>query len=397
MFRIVLFLSKMDYGRMLRIVLFISFTAGTVSARLPESLAKAPSRILSETQNKSESVIPSWIADHIAGIVEVAVALALVVAVVGFCTRWCYRRKAPPLTRIDEESNPGSLVTYRVTDLMIATNNFSDSNLVGRGGFARVYRADLGGKRPAAVKRLLKVDSERFRKELSILLSLPRHPNLVNIFGICSDPGNQMIVLEYVANGTLFSHLHENHGGADPLSWTARKKIARQVAEALKHLHEEVKPPIIHRDVKSKNVLLEDDFSAKLADFGIAKLGPKNNQSTCTALYGTPGYMDPQYASEGSCSVKSDVYSFGVLLLELITGSQAVIKEKGQLKTLVNRTRENRSNRRTIMRIVDQSLPDHNNGEELRKMIRIANHCLESDGRDRPSMAEVVDRIGNFT
>lgn len=282
-----------------------------------------------------------------------------------------YCRKARPPTRIDEESNPGSWVTYRARDLIIATNKFSDSNLVGEGGFGRVYRAHLGGNRIGAVKRLLKVDSELFDEELSILLRLPRHPNLVNLLGICKDPGSHMIVFEYVANGTLYSRLHENQGVAGPLSWADRKGIARQVAEALRHLHEQAKPPIIHRDVKSKNVLLENDSSAKLADFGIAKLGPRNNRSTATNPRGTFGYMDPQCVSEHRCSAKSDVYSFGVLLLELITGSKALIGTEA----LVIRTRTDRLSRNTnnIIKIVDQSLPDPNNRDELLEMMRIAN------------------------
>jgi len=166
---------------MLNIVLLLSFTSGTVLARLPESLAKAPSRLLDETDNKS--VIPNLRADHIVVIALVAAVLPIL----GTC--WWYCRKARPSTRIDVESNPGSWVTYLVRDLIVATNNFSDSNLVGEGGFGRVYRADLGGNRIGAIKRLLKVDSTLFGEELSILLRLPRHPNLVNLLGICADPG----------------------------------------------------------------------------------------------------------------------------------------------------------------------------------------------------------------
>lgn len=292
-----------------------------------------------------------------------------------------------PPTRIDEEPNPGLWVTYRVGDLILATNNFSD--VLGEGRFGCVYRADLGGNRMGAVKRLRQVDSTLFGKELSILLRVPRHPNIVNLLGICSDPDNQMMVFEYVANGTLFSRLHENQGVAGPLSWAARKKIARQVAEALRHLHEQPNPPIIHRDVKSKNVMLENDFSAKLVDFGIAKLGPKNYRSTGTNPCGTFGYMDPQCISEGTCSAKSDVYSFGVLLLELITGSKALIGTDA----LVIRTRTDRlsGDRNNIIKIVDESLTNGNNRSELLAMIEIANQCLEIERGQRPSMADVVN------
>jgi len=181
--------------------------------------------------------------------------------------------------------------------------------------------------------------------------------------------------------GTLFSRLHENQRVAGPLSWAARKEIARQVAEALRHLHEQANPPIIHRDVKSKNVLLEND----------AKLGPRNNRSTGTTPRGTFGYMDPQCVSEHRCSAKSDVYSFGVLLLEIITGSKALIG----IEALVIRTRTDclSTDTNNIIRIVDQALPDRNNRNELLGMIRIANRCLRGKRDNRPTLTEVVNMM----
>lgn len=369
-----------DFGTILSIVLFLSLISDTLLARVPSATLPAP---VPGKFSELRSVSPSGIYKDIA----IGCAVFVVLAVLLYFVLWkcCYYcRKA------DEDSNP---FTYRVKDLNRATNNFSGSNLVGEGAFGSVYRADFGENRIAAVKKLREVDSQLFTGELSILLRMPRHPNLVNLVGFCSDADNQMILFEYVANGTLFSRLHENQGVGRPLSWAARKEIARQVGEALRHLHEEANPPIIHRDVKSKNVLLENDFSAKLADFGIAKLGPKNNRSTGTNPCGTPGYMDPQYVRRGKCSTKSDVYSFGVLLLELITGSEALIGSDA----LVNRTRKDRlsTNENDIMKIVDQSLPHCN---ELQEMIAIANLCLQRKKRDRPSMAQIVNimqGIGN--
>lgn len=377
---------------MRNIVSFLSFTFPMVLARLPQPLANAPSRLLSETHKKS--VISSWIDDNCTVIVLV-LGFALLVALLVILEMCCCQETRPP-KRIDEESNPGLgdcpglWATYGVRDLIVATNNFSDSNAVGEGGFAIVYRADFGGNRIRAAKRLREVDPNLFGAELAILLMVPHHPNLVNLLGICSDPDNQIILFEYVANGTLFSRLHENQGVAGPLSWTARKEIARQVAEALRHLHEDANPPIIHRDVKSKNVLLENDFFAKLADFGIAKLGPKNNRSIATTPRGTFGYMDPQCAREHRCSAKSDVYSFGVLLLELITGKTALIGTEA----LVVRTRKDRLSRdaNNIINIVDPNLPDPNRNELL-EMIRIANRCLRGKRERRPTMTEVVNMM----
>jgi len=166
--------------------------------------------------------------------------------------------------------------------------------------------------------------------------------------------------------------------------------IAYQVAVALQYLHEEAKPPILHRDVKSANVLLVDDHYAKLADFGLSKLGPKNNQFTITAVRGSYGYMDPQYVRTRRYSAKSDVYSFGVLLLELITGLKS-LHDDTPLAEWSQTYRSEGIDR--FITIVDQNMIPHINMMELQNMIKIVNVCLAEISEERSSMREILNMM----
>lgn len=295
----------------------------------------------------------------------------------------------------DESSNPTGnhleepigIRTYTKEELANYTNHFSTE--IGKGMSGFVYRADLPGGRVGAVKRATNLDCKSFNQELSVLLRLPRHPNLVDLFGLCLEEDERFLVFEYIANGSLFDRLHKNKGLASPLSWAARMDIAYQIAGALKYLHEKANPPILHRDVKSANVLLVEDNSAKLADFGLSKLGPRDNQATFTDVRGSRGYIDPLYINTGRFSSKSDVYSFGVLLLELVTG----LRSLHHGVPLAEWTKKYRLKYNTdqLMTIVDPNLKHHINIMEMQSMIKIANHCLGDITEERPSMKKVVN------
>lgn len=281
--------------------------------------------------------------------------------------------------------------TYTREEIADATDNFGTE--VGQGVSGSVYRANLPGNRIGAVKRATNLDPYLFKGELSVLLRLPRHPHLVDLIGLCVQAGERILVFEFISRGSLYDRLHKNNKGTlttDPLSWASRMDIAFQVALALQYLHEEAKPPILHRDIKSANILLEDDNSAKLADFGLSKLGPKNDQFTITAVRGSYGYMDPQYVKTGRYSAKSDVYSFGVLLLELITGLKSV-HDDTPLAEWSETYRSEGTER--FMRIVDRNVIEHTNMMEVHIMIKIANLCLRDISEERPSMREIVNRI----
>jgi len=200
-------------------------------------------------------------------------------------------------------------------------------------------------------------------------------------------------VFEFISNGSLYDRLHknkDNKGLTSPLSWTARMNIAFQVAVALQYLHEEARPPILHRDVKSANVLLVNDNCAKLADFGLSKLGPKNNQFTVTAVRGSYGYMDPQYVKTRRYSSKNDVYSFGVLLLELMTDFKSLHEDT----PLAEWTQSYRSEGiEKFMTIVDRNLIDHINTTELQNMIKIASLCLAEISEERSLMRGIVNMM----
>eukprot|EP01018_Ginkgo_biloba_P010847 Gb_36539 [translate_table: standard] len=285
----------------------------------------------------------------------------------------------------------GGIRTYTVEELAKATDGFQTK--VGEGGFGAVYRADLGGNQIGAVKRATRMglrDLHASQEELSMLLRL-RHPNLVNLIGLCFERGEQILVFEFISNGSLYDRLHIKKGGAArPLSWSNRMNIAAQVAVALYYLHEETKPAVVHRDVKSANVLLMDDNRAKLGDFGLSRFGPKDhNRATSTSVKGSYGYTDPEYIKTGRLSVKSDVYSFGVLLLELITG----LKSVQGMQTLPEWTQEYRLSEdvETVMAMVDPNLQGHIDlQQEVQNIVRIANNCVLEKGELRPSMREIV-------
>uniref|UniRef100_A0A0C9S8N7 non-specific serine/threonine protein kinase n=1 Tax=Wollemia nobilis TaxID=56998 RepID=A0A0C9S8N7_9CONI len=304
--------------------------------------------------------------------------------------------KMPNDERKPGDNIPDSLVglrTFTREKLAKATNDFTD--IIGEGGFGAVYRANLEGNRTVAVKRATKTrirDQKLFEEELSVLLRI-RHPYLVSLIGFCFEREEQCLVFEFVPQGNLYDRLHTKKGVANPLPWASRVHIAFQVAEALEYLHEKPKPPVLHRDIKSSNVLLVDDNNAKLADFGLSRLGPKKDETTFTTPQGSYGYMDPEYAIEGKLSLKSDVYSFGVLLLELVTGLQSL---QGTM-TLAESIKSQRLSEDTtvIMGIVDSSIRANVDSKQVENIITIANRCLAATGELRPHMSEIVTAMKN--
>ncbi|WVZ09642.1 hypothetical protein V8G54_014172 [Vigna mungo] len=225
-------------------------------------------------------------------------------------------------------SDPGGLGHSRswfsYEELMKATNGFSSQNLLGEGGFGCVYKGHLPDGREIAVKQL-KIgggQGEReFKAEVEIISRI-HHRHLVSLVGYCIEDSRRLLVYDYVPNNTLYFHLH---GENQPvLEWANRVKIAAGAARGLAYLHEDCNPRIIHRDIKSSNILLDFNYEAKVSDFGLAKLALDANTHITTRVMGTFGYVAPEYASSGKLTEKSDVYSFGVVLLELITGRKPV-------------------------------------------------------------------------
>ncbi|CAN6276447.1 unnamed protein product [Urochloa humidicola] len=286
-----------------------------------------------------------------------------------------------------------------------ATRGFS-SRVVGRGGFSTVYLASLpssSSSRLGAVK--VTCSSERlrraFRRELDVLLSL-RHPHVVRLLGYCDERDEGVLVFEYAPNGDLHEMLH---GAAAGLPWARRVAVAFQVAAALEYLHEGrgEDAPVIHGDIKASNVLLDADLNAKLCDFGFAHVGVAANAaggggggrpSAPRAVMGSPGYVDPHLLRSGVATEKSDVYSFGVLLLELLTGKEAVCRDtRHRLAAAVGPKLAGGE----VSDVLDQRLGGEYDAAEAAAVAEIAMECVSDRPELRPSMADVARALREKT
>ncbi|KAG5514721.1 hypothetical protein RHGRI_035946 [Rhododendron griersonianum] len=227
-----------------------------------------------------------------------------------------------------EASNNIAAQTFTFRELASATKNFRQECLLGEGGFGRVYKGQLEKTgQIVAVKQLDRNGFQGNREFLVevLMLSLLHHQNLVNLIGYCADGDQRLLVYEYMPLGSLEDHLLDLSSGQRPLDWFTRIKIGLGAAKGLEYLHDKANPPVIYRDLKSSNILLDREFNAKLSDFGLAKLGPVGDKTHVSSrVMGTYGYCAPEYQRTGQLTVKSDVYSFGVVLLELITGRRAI-------------------------------------------------------------------------
>ncbi|KAL6504032.1 hypothetical protein OROGR_025955 [Orobanche gracilis] len=238
--------------------------------------------------------------------------------------------KAPSMdTNNAATDNDHSAKAFTFRELATATKNFRQECLLGEGGFGRVFRGTLlPSGQTVAIRQLDRngiQTSKEFATEVSTL-SLLQHPNLVKIIGYCADGDQRILVYEYMPSGSVKNHLFDLPGGRKPLDWTARMKIALGIAEGLEHLHEKVDPPIIYRDLKSSNILVDEVNNPRLSEYGLAKLVQTsgNKMHVSPRVMAGYGYCAPEYERHGELTLKSDVYSFGVVLLELITGRSAL-------------------------------------------------------------------------
>uniref|UniRef100_A0A7N0UGY6 non-specific serine/threonine protein kinase n=1 Tax=Kalanchoe fedtschenkoi TaxID=63787 RepID=A0A7N0UGY6_KALFE len=285
--------------------------------------------------------------------------------------------------------NSRSWFTYQ--ELSDATDRFSSQNVLGEGGFGCVYKGHLPNGRVVAVKQL-KVGSgqgeREFRAEVDIISRI-HHRHLVSLVGYCISDRQRLLVYEYIANNTLEHHLHAE--GGPVLDWAHRVKIAIGSARGLAYLHEDCHPRIIHRDIKSANILLDDNFESRVADFGLARLASDTYTHVSTRVMGTFGYMAPEYASSGKLTEKSDVYSFGVVLLELITGRKPV--DLSQDESLVEWARPllvEALESEDFRQLADPRLENKYLDIEMFRMIEAAGACVRHSAAKRPKMGQVV-------
>ncbi|KAI3882399.1 hypothetical protein MKX03_001900 [Papaver bracteatum] len=304
------------------------------------------------------------------------------------------------------QRNGGSLLKQKISscleptkiftakELELATNNYSDKLILGRGGFGTVYKGTLPDGRVVAIKKSKIVDDtqiEQFINEIVILTQV-NHRNVVKVLGCCLEADVvPLLVYEYVSNGTLFQHIHNKEDVETSLflSWQVRLRIATESAGALAYLHSAASIPIIHRDIKSANILLDGNYTAKIADFGASRLNTLDQTQIDTLVQGTMGYLDPEYFSTNLLTNKSDVYSFGVVLLELLTGEKPISYMRPQEQRSLAAYFINAMERGELFRIIEPQIANDGKREQLIAFAELARRCLNLKGEERPTMKEV--------
>ncbi|XP_072963170.1 probable receptor-like protein kinase At1g80640 [Typha angustifolia] len=284
------------------------------------------------------------------------------------------------------------MIDYSLLDT--ATTKFSDSNILGEGGFSCVYKASLEGGVLVAIKKLnggVLGCERKFENELDLLGRI-RHPNIVPLLGYCVHEEKRLLVYELMQNGSLETQLHgPSHGTA--LSWHIRMKIALDIARGLEYLHEHCNPPVIHRDIKSSNILLDSEFNAKISDFGIAVTGGNLNKGS-VKLSGTLGYVAPEYLLDGKLTEKSDVYAFGVVLLELLMGRKPVEKmTPSQCQSIVTWAMPQLTDRSKVPNIVDPVIRDKMDLKHLYQVAAVAVLCIQPEPSYRPLITDVLHSL----
>ncbi|XWS21109.1 hypothetical protein CRYUN_Cryun30bG0027200 [Craigia yunnanensis] len=295
--------------------------------------------------------------------------------------------------RLLYEASDISIPIYTYREIEKATNSFSEKQRLGTGAFGTVYAGKLNNNSWVAIKRIKHRDTdciEQVMNEIKLISSVS-HPNLVRLLGCSIENGEQILVYEFMPNGTLCQHLQRDRG--DGLAWPVRLTIAAETAQAIAHLHSSVDPPIYHRDIKSSNILLDFNFRSKVADFGLSRLGRTEISHISTAPQGTPGYLDPQYHQNFHLSDKSDVYSFGVVLIEIITALKVVDFSRPPNEVNLAAVATDRISKGSLDEIIDPFLEPNSDSwtlSSIHKVAELAFRCLSFHRDMRPTMMEVA-------
>lgn len=292
--------------------------------------------------------------------------------------------------------NDGSFRVFTYNQLKSATNNFDHK--IGQGGFGSVYKGRLIDGSFVAVK-VLSVETESMRGEREFVAELAalaniKHQNLVGFKGCCVEGAKRYLVYDYMENNSLHHTFLGSEERRTSFSWESRRNISIGVARAISYLHEELKPHIVHRDIKAKNILIDRNFTPKVADFGLAKLMRDETSYISTKVAGTLGYLAPEYASSGQLRRKSDVYSFGVLLLQIITGL-AVVDAYTDIERFIVEKAWAAYEANDLLRIIDPVLNTNYSVEEAIKFLKVGLLCVQETARLRPKMSEVVEMLTN--
>ncbi|KAG4175733.1 hypothetical protein ERO13_A11G202700v2 [Gossypium hirsutum] len=296
---------------------------------------------------------------------------------------------------VDRRIAFGQLKRFAWRELQLATDNFSEKNILGQGGFGKVYKGVLSDNTKVAVKRLTDFESPggdaAFQREVE-MISVAVHRNLLRLIGFCTTPTERLLVYPFMQNLSVAYRLRELKPGEPVLAWPTRKRIALGAARGLEYLHEHCNPKIIHRDVKAANVLLDEDFEAVVGDFGLAKLVDVRRTNVTTQVRGTMGHIAPEYLSTGKSSERTDVFGYGIMLLELVTGQRAIdfsrLEDEDDVLLLDHVKKLERE--KMLDAIVDRNLNKNYIMQEVEAMIQVALLCTQSSPEDRPAMSEVV-------
>ncbi|CAN6469812.1 unnamed protein product [Victoria cruziana] len=294
---------------------------------------------------------------------------------------------------------------FAFSELSAATNGFAAENMIGSGSFGTVYRGKLADGREVAIKRgeigprtkKFQEKESAFQSELAFLSRL-HHKHLVSLVGFCEEREERLLVYEFMHNGALYDHLHTRNDPSSPInSWRTRIRIALDAARGIEYLHNYAVPPIIHRDIKSSNILLDIRWTARVSDFGLSLKGPDAEEGHLNlGAAGTVGYMDPEYYGLQHLTTKSDVYGFGVVMLEMLSGKRAIHKDEatGTPVSIVD-VAVGKIISDELTEILDKRVaaPQGAEAEAVELMAYTAAHCVNLDGRERPSMTDVVANL----
>ncbi|XP_042009740.1 BRASSINOSTEROID INSENSITIVE 1-associated receptor kinase 1-like isoform X1 [Salvia splendens] len=349
-------------------------------------------------QNPPSSQVGNSDTGAIAG--GVAAGAALLFAVPAIALAW-YRRRKPQdhffdvPAEVDPEVHLGQLKRFSLRVLQVATDNFSNKNILGRGGFGKVYKGRLTDGSLVVVKRLKEERTQggelQFQTEVE-MISMAVHRNLLRLQGFCMTPTERLLVYPYMVNGSVASCLRERSDFQAPLDWGIRKCIALGSARGLAYLHDHCDPKIIHRDVKAANILLDEYFEAVVGDFGLAKLMDYKDTHVTTAVRGTIGHIAPEYLTTGKSSEKTDVFGYGVMLLELITGQRAfdLARLANDDDVMLLDWVKGLLKEKKMETLVDGDLAGNYIDEEVEQLIQVALLCTQSSPMERPKMSDVV-------
>ncbi|KAF8410196.1 hypothetical protein HHK36_002718 [Tetracentron sinense] len=294
----------------------------------------------------------------------------------------------------NREATVESVKIFAADELVKATNNYDESRILGRGGYGIVYKGILPNHNIVAVKKSKLVDGtqiEQFINEV-VILSQINHRHVVKLLGCCLETEVPLLIYECVNNGTLFHHIHDE-GYVASLSLETRLRIASETAETLSYLHSAASIPIIHRDIKSTNILLDENFSAKVSDFGASRLVPLDQTQLSTLVQGTLGYLDPEYLQTSQLTEKSDVYSFGIVLMELLTGKKALSFERPEEERNLSMYFVSSMKQNRLFEILEERVVQEVSREQILEIAELAKRCVRLKGDERPTMKEVAMEV----